>query len=393
MQNFVFSVPTNLVFGVDTHKQVGTWISNYGVKKVLFVYDSGRFLVESGLLDEVRQSLKDAGLEVSELTGVQPNPVLSLVHKGVAQAREAGSEFVLALGGGSTIDTSKAIAAGVPYDGDVWDYFANAIGVHPVFEALPVGVILTISATGSESNAGTMITNEELQVKYGCGGPALYPKFAIMNPQITTSLPPYQTGAGLCDMYSHVAERYFSNTPDTYVIDAMAEGVFRTVREIGPKIMADPKNVTLRGEAMWCASVAHNDIVGVGREQDWASHDMSYELSSIYNLTHGAAVTIMMTAWMKYVYKHDLDRFVRYAKHALGMDVEGKDKETVAREAVEETERFFKSMGMPTRMSEANIPGDRIEEMAEKCVLNRGTIGAFVKLDKDAIVEIYKLAL
>lgn len=391
MNNFNFSIPTNIVFGKGRHKEVGSIVASYGVKKVMLVYDGGKFMVESGLLDEVRTSLKEAGLEVSELTGIKPNPVLSLVHKGIEQAREFGAEFLVAFGGGSTIDTTKAIAAGVPYNGDVWDYFANAIGVHPVFEAMPLGVILTISATGSETNAGTMITNEELHVKYGCGGPALYPKFAILNPEITCTLPRYQTAAGICDMYSHICERYFTNTKNTLAVDAMAEGLFRTIIEIGPKLLEDPTNYDLRAEAMWIATCAHNDTVGVGRVQDWATHDLSYEITNINDLTHGAAVTIMLPAWMKYVYKHDLDRFARYAKNVFG--IENEDKEAAAREAIEKTEAFFRQMGMPVRLSEVGIDESRFEEMADKAVLNRGEIGAFVPLDKEKVIEVYKLAL
>ena len=393
MDNFNFSIPTNLVFGKDRHKEVGSLVASYGVKKVMLVYDSGKFLVESGLLDEVRDSLKGAGLEVTELTGIKPNPVISLVRKGVEQARDFGAEFLVALGGGSTIDTTKAIAAGVPYKGDVWEYFANAIGVHPVFEALPLGVILTISATGSESNAGCIITNEELKQKYGCGGPALYPKFAILNPQITCSLPRFQTAAGVCDMYSHICERYFTNTKNTLAVDAMSEGLFKTILEIGPKLLEDPQNYDLRAEAMWIATVAHNDTVGVGRVQDWATHDMSYEITNINDLTHGAAVVIMLCAWMKYVYKHDLDRFVRYGKNVFGIETEGRDKEEVALEAVEKTEAFFKQMGMPVRLSEVGIDASRFDEMAKKACLNRGEIGAFVPLDEAKVKEIYQLAL
>ncbi len=391
MNNFNFSIPTNIVFGKGRHTEVGGIIASYGVKRVMLVYDGGKFMVESGLLDEVRKSLRDAGLETTELTGIKPNPILSLVHEGIRQAREFGAQFLLAFGGGSTIDTTKAIAAGVPYDGDVWDYFANAIGVHPVFEALPLGVILTISATGSETNAGTIITNEKLKVKYGCGGPALYPKFAILNPEITCTLPPYQTAAGICDMYSHICERYFTNTPDTYAVDAMAEGLFKTIMEIGPMILKDPKNVNLRGEAMWIATVAHNDTVGVGRVQDWATHDLSYEITNINDLTHGAAVTIMLPAWMKYVYKHDLDRFVRYGRNVFGI-TEG-SKEEIALESIARTEKFFSSMGMPVRLNEVGIDESRFDEMSDKVVLNRGTIGAFVPIDKNAAIEIYKLAL
>lgn len=308
MLDFNFCVSTNFIFGKDTHKHVGETAAALGVKKVMLVYDSGQFLKTTGILDAVLDSLKSAGLTVTELTGVLPNPRLGLVREGVKLGRAEQAEMVIALGGGSTIDTAKAIAAGIPYDGDVWDYFSNVMGAHPVFKALPIGVILTIAATGSESSAGCMITNEDGWLKYGCGGPAMRPTFAIMNPEITCSLPAYQTACGIIDMFSHVAERYFTNTPDTYIIDGMAEGLMRSLTEVGPKLMKDLTNYNYRSEVMWAGTVAHNDTVGVGREQDWATHDLSYEISALYDLTHGSAVAIVLYSMWKYVYKHDIAR-------------------------------------------------------------------------------------
>lgn len=393
MLNFDFCVSTNFVFGRDTHKRVGELVSALGVKKVMLVYDSGDFLKTTGLLDTVLDCLRASGLEVTELTGVLPNPRLSLVHKGVELGRENQVEMVVALGGGSTIDTAKAIAAGIPYEGDVWDYFSNVMGAHPVFKALPIGVILTIAATGSESSAGCMITNEDGWLKYGCGGPAMRPTFAIMNPEITCSLPAYQTACGVADMFTHVAERYFTNTPDTYVIDGMAEGLMRSLPEVGPKLMKDLKNYDYRSEVMWAGTVAHNDTVGVGREQDWATHDLSYEISAIYDLTHGAAVSIMLYAWMKYVYKHDIPRFVRYAKHVMGVNTEGKAPEEAALEGIEKTAEFLKTLGVPLHLSEVNIDDSRFEEMADKALAHRETVGFFVPLKKEQIIEIYRMAL
>lgn len=392
MLDFNYSLPTNFIFGKDAHKRVGQVIRDMGYGRVLFVHEDVPFITASGLLGAVLDSLQGAGLTVVEYTGVVPNPRLSLVHKGIAVARENQSDFILALGGGSTIDTAKAIAAGVPYDGDVWDYFANAIGVHPVFSALPLGVILTIAATGSESNAGCMLTNENGNLKQGCGGPALYPKFAIMNPELTCSLPAFQTACGVADMFSHICERYFTNTPNTYIIDGMCEGLMRSLRQVGPLLMQDLTNYDYRAEVMWAGTVAHNDTVGVGREQDWATHDMAHEIQGIYNTTHGAAISIMLPAWMKHVWKHDPDRFVRYARNVMEIDTDSCTKEEAVRKGIEKTGEFFKSLGMPGRLSEIGVDDSRFEEMAEKAVTNRGTIGFFQKLDKNDIISIYNLA-
>ena len=388
MQDFNFCIPTNFIFGKDTHKKVGETVRALGCKKVLVNY-GGTFLQETGLLGVIIDSLKNAGLEVVELDGVLPNPRLSLVYKGIELCRKENVDLVLAIGGGSTIDTCKAIAAGVPYDGDVWDYYRTGA---PVLKALPIGVILTIPASGSESGCGSMITNEDGWLKRGAGGPALYPTFAICNPELTYTLPRVQTACGMADMYTHVCERYFTNTPSTYIIDAMSEGFFRSLMDIAPKLLADPNNYYLRSEVMWMGTIAHNDTLGVGRVQDWATHDMGHEISGMYDTTHAFSMAIMLVAWMKYVHKHDLDRFVRYAKYAFGIDPAGRDKEEVAMEAIEGTEKFMKSLGMPVRLSEINIDDSKFEEMAEKALINKTHIGNFVELKKDDIIKIYELA-
>lgn len=393
MLDFNFCVSTNFIFGKNAQEQVGSTVAALNVKKVMLVYDSGDFLKTTGLLNTVLNSLKASNLEVTELTGVLPNPRLGLVREGIALGRKNQVEMVLALGGGSTIDTAKAIAAGIPYDGDVWEYFSNVMGAHPVFQALPIGVILTIAATGSESSAGCMITNEDGWLKYGCGGPAMRPTFAIMNPEITCSLPAYQTACGVADMFTHVAERYFTNTPDTYVIDGLAEGLMRSLVEVGPKLMNDLTNYDYRAEVMWAGTIAHNDTVGVGREQDWATHDLSYELSALYDLTHGAAVSIILYAWMKYVYKHDIPRFARYAKHVFGIDAGESSLEEAALKGIEKTAEFLRSLGVPLHLSEVDIDDSKFEEMAEKALAHRETVGFFVPLKKDQIMDIYRIAL
>ncbi|MBC5690565.1 iron-containing alcohol dehydrogenase [Mediterraneibacter sp. NSJ-55] len=388
MLDFNFCVPTNFIFGRDTHKKVGETIKGLGYKKVLVNY-GGTFLQETGLLDVVLNSLKNSGLEVVELDGVLPNPRLGLVYRGIELCRAEKVDIVLAIGGGSTIDTCKAIAAGVPYKGDVWDYYMTG---EPVLEALPIGVILTIPASGSESGCGSMITNEENGLKRGAGGPGLYPKFAICNPELTYSLPTVQTACGMADMFTHVCERYFSNTQDTYIIDAMDEGFFRSLIEIAPKLLKDPNNYNLRSEIMWMGTIAHNDTLGIGRVQDWGTHDMGHEISGMYDTTHAFSMSIMLIAWMKYVYTHDIERFVRYAKYAFSIKTEGKTREEIALEGIQSTEMFMKDIGMPVRLSEIGISDTNFEEMADKALIGKEHIGNFVELKKDDIIKIYQLA-
>ena len=355
MLDFNFCVPTNFIFGKGTHTQAGDIMKELGYKRVLVNY-GGNFLQETGLLDVILKSLKNSGLEVTELDGVLPNPRLSLVYQGIDLCRKENIDIVLAVGGGSTIDTCKAIAAGVPYEGDVWDYYMTGA---PVLKALPIGVILTIPASGSESGCGSIITNEANGLKRGAGGPALYPQFAICNPELTYSLPTVQTACGIADMYTHVCERYFSNTPDTYIIDALDEGFFRSLMDVAPKLLADPNNYALRSEVMWMGTIAHNDVLGIGRDQDWATHDMGHELSGTY---------------------------------AFGIFPEDGNEETAALKAIEKTESFMKSIGMPVRLSQLQIDDSKFGEMAEKALIGKTYIGNFVRLQKEDIIKIYELA-
>lgn len=390
MQDFVHCIPTKFIFGKGTHHQVGKEIASLGKKKVMLVHDD--FLTTSGLQATITKDLEDAGLQVYDRGGVKPNPRLSLIHEGIATCKKEDIDFLLAAGGGSVIDTTKAIAAGAVYDGDVWDYYEEKVG--PVTNALPLAVILTIPATGSESNGGSVVTNEDGWMKRAAGGPALYPKFSILNPELTYTLPPFQTACGLVDMFTHTAERYFTNTPNTQVMDAFCEGLFRSIATVGPKLMADPNNYDLRSEVMWMGTVAHNDTVGVGREQDWGTHNIGHEISGIYDITHGVTMGIILCAWMRYVYKHDPDRFMHYGHYVFGHPIEAADKERLALMAIESTEALFKSLGMKLKLSEYGVDDSRFEEMAEKAGIGRGgKVGFFVPLYKDDIVSILKMAL
>lgn len=386
MLNFDFQNKTEIIFGKDTEERVGKEIKKYG-KKVLLHYGGGS-IKRTGLYDRVIKSLKNENVEIIEFDGVMPNPRVSLVREGIKICRENSIDVILAVGGGSVIDSAKAICAGVPYNGDVWDFCIKGIQVE---NPLPLGVILTIPAAGSESSMGTVLTNEEGLYKKSFGSNLLRPKFSILNPELTYTLPAYQTAAGVVDMMIHVFERYFTNTKSVELIDRMSEAVLTTIINNGEKVLENPQGYDARAEIMWAGTLAHNDLLHTGRETDWASHKIEHELSGIYDITHGAGLAIIAPAWMKYVYKHDLDRFVQFANRVWGVDVIG-DRESIALEGIKRMERFFKRIGMPTTLKDAGIIEDRFEEMAEKAVALTGVIGGFVKLDKNDIIEIYKLA-
>ena len=391
MLDFNFSVKTECIFGKGKHHQVGEFIKNHGGTKVLVVYDSGRFLIDSGLLDACLDSIKNAGLEYETLTGILPNPRLSLCYEGIRMCKEDGIDFLLAIGGGSTIDSTKCIAAGAVTDEDVWEAYYQSH--KPALKGLPLGVVLTIPATGSETGSGSVITNENGWLKRSGGGPGMTPTFAVLNPELTYTLPAKQTFAGVADMWTHVSERYFTNTPNTYIMDAECEGLWRALREVAPKLKENPNDYDLRSEVMWIGTIAHNNTVGVGRVQDWGTHAIGHEIGGMYDTTHGIAMAIILIAWMKYVYKHDLDRFVRFAKYAMEIDVEGRDKEEVALEAIQKFEDFMKSLDVPTRLSEVNIDNSRFEELADKALLSVDHVGNFVPLYKQDIINILNLAL
>lgn len=388
MLNFVFSNTTKIIFGRDTEKQVGEEIAEWG-KKVLLHYGGGH-IVRSGLKDIVTNSLKEAGIEYVELGGVKPNPRLSLVNEGIQLCRKQNVDFILAVGGGSVIDSAKAIGIGVPYEGDVWDFYTGKAAAE---ETLPVGVVLTLPASGSEASASSVITNEEGWLKRGCGGSAMRPTFAIMNPELTFSLPPYQTACGLADMMAHVMERYFTSVQDVGLTDRLCEAVLRSIIDYGPVVMEEPENYNARANIMWAGTIAHNDLLHTGRVGDWASHNIEHELSGIYDVAHGAGLAIVFPAWMKYVYRHDVDRFVQFAVRVWGVEQDHYYPERTAIEGIRRLQEFFRQIGLPTTLREAEIPDDRLEEMAVKCTANdTQPQGSFVQLGQADVLEILKLA-
>jgi hypothetical protein len=383
--------PTPLViFGWDAELQVGRRLAAQGAKHVLIHTPAG-FFMNPERYEEVKQSLTQEGIRITELSGVMSNPRLDLIQKGIALCREEKVDFILAIGGGSVIDSGKAIAAGVCYEGDVWDFCLHKAEVQ---KALPLAVILTYPASGSEGGGAAIILNTDGMLKLVMGSPLLYPKIVFMDPVLTFTLPKSLTAFGVVDMYSHIVERYFTPTAGFGVIDSMSEAIFRTLIDIGPKVLDDPANYELRAEIMWIGTIAHNDTVGVGRIPDWGSHTIAHELSGLYDTPHGVTLSIIMPAWMKYVYKHDVDRFYRYATEVFHVDPQGKNKEEVAYASIEKTMEFFTKMGMPTSFSQAGIPSDRLEEMAEKAIASTGNnTGNFVRLTAEDVLKIYQLAL
>lgn len=387
MQNFTFRNTTKIVFGRDTEDEVGEYTALHG-SKVLLHYGGGS-IKKYGTYDKVVKSLEEAGVDYVELGGVEPNPKLSLVKEGIDLAREENVDFILAVGGGSVIDSAKAISVGYFYDGDVWDFFA---GEAEITEALPIGVVLTIPAAGSESSGAAVITKMEGNYKRDIGTELITPRFAIMNPEITFTLPDYQTACGAVDIMAHIMERYFTNTENVELTDRLSESALKTIINNVPKVLEDNEDYAARAEIMWTGTIAHNNLLGTGREEDWSSHGIEHELSGIYDVAHGAGLAVIFPAWMNYVYQHDLERFAQFAVRVWDVDPDFKDLEWTARQGIKKTKEFFSSIGMPVTLEELDIPEDRLKEMAEKATEN-GAIGNFVNLDTEDVLNIYKNAL
>ena len=387
MLNFTFSNTTKIVFGRGVEEQAGKEAAKWG-KKVMLHYGGGH-IVRSGLKDRVVKSLQEAGLEIVEFGGAQPNPRLSLVREGIELARREKVDLILAVGGGSAIDSAKAIGIGVPYDGDVWDFFA---GKADAKESLPLGVVLTIPAAGSEASNSAVVTNEDGWLKVGYGSLVLRPKFALLNPELTFSLPAYQTACGVADMMAHIMERYFTREKDVGFGDHLCESALRSIIQEAPVAIAEPENYGARANIMWASTVAHNDILGVGRSEDWASHNIEHELSAIYDIAHGAGLAIVFPAWMKYVYKQDPDRFVQFAVRVFGVEQDFHNPERTILEGIRRLEDFFRRIGLPVTLADAGIPADRLEEMAEKATAgDTRKLGSFMPLGQEDVLAIYKL--
>lgn len=391
MENFTFYSPTYFVFGKDEERNVGKYVKRFGGTKVLIHYGGGS-VVRSGLLDRVKKSLTDEGLSFVALGGVKPNPRSGLVYEGIALCRKEKVDFVLAVGGGSTIDSSKAIAAGTIYEGDFWDFYSGK----PVEKALPVGTILTIAAAGSEGSPDSVITKEEGMFKRGATGEGLRPTFSILNPALTQTLPPYQTACGITDIMAHLFERYFTNTKDVEVTDRVIEGLLMTMIHEGPKVIANPNDYQARANIMWAGMIAHNNCCGVGREQDWSSHNLEHELSALYDCAHGAGLAVVFPAWMEYTMNHDVMRFAQVASRVWGCAMDFQHPEVTAKAGINAFRAFLKSIGMPQTMAELGGKEEDIPHLAHTAAYGNnqgGTMGGFVVLNEDDMANIYKLML
>ncbi len=389
MENFVFYAPTYFAFGKDTENETGKYVKRFGGTKVLIHYGGGS-VIRSGLMDRVKKSLEAENIEYIELGGVRPNPRSGLVYEGIELCRKENVDFILAVGGGSTIDSAKAIAAGAVYDGDFWDYYEGK----PVEKALPIGTVLTIAAAGSEGSPDSVITKEEGMFKRGGSGEAFRPKFTIMNPALTQTLPAYQTACGITDILAHLYERYLTNTKEVEVTDRMIEALMLTMKNEGPRVIENPDNYEARANIMWAGMMAHNNSCGVGRTQDWTSHDVEHELSALYDCAHGAGLAVVMPAVFTYNMNHDVMRFAQVAERVWGCKMNPENPEETAKAGIEALRQFLISIGMPKNFAELGAKAEDIEVLAHTACYGdgrNGTLGGFVQLSQKDVENIYRL--
>lgn len=389
MNNFSFYSPTEFVFGKGTENECGKYVKKYGGSKVLIHYGSGS-AIKSGLIERVENSLKEQGIEYVLLGGVQPNPRDTLIYKGIELCRKENVDFILAVGGGSCIDSAKGIALGVPYDGDFWDFYGTG---KPVEKALPIGTVLTIAAAGSEGSGASVVTKEEGMLKRDVGSDMLRAKFSVLNPELTQTLPAYQTACGATDIMAHVFERYFTNTLEVEVTDRLCEALLLTMIKETPRVIADPNNYEARANIMWAGTVAHNDIVGVGRSQDWNSHGIEHELSGLYDCAHGAGLAVVMPSWMEFVYKHNVMRFAQMAVRVWGCEMNFENPEETALKGIAAFRKFLHEIGMPINFEELGAKEEDIPVLVEKFGLGDGKTGGFVSLSSEDIANIYRIAV
>ena len=391
MIDFDYWSPTYIAFGKGKETRTGELVRRFGGHKALLLYGGGS-AVKSGLIARVEASLTDAGVPFTKLGGVKPNPRSSLVEEGVRLALAEGVDFMLAVGGGSVIDSAKAIAIGAANGGE-WRrfYVGREVKVRPAIPAaLPVGVVLTIAAAGSEGSTNSIINLEPENLKRGAGSDVLRPKFAVLNPELTMTLPPFQTACGLADMFAHLCERYFSPTPDVALTDNLCEAVMRTVVEESAKVMSNPSDYQARANVMWAGTLAHNDICGAGRVQDWASHGIEHELSALYDCAHGAGLAVVMPAWMTYVHKTDPARFARFARNVFGVGLGAPDSDA-ALAGIAAFRAWLKSLGLPLTFAELGAKEGDIPVLLKTLNLNGNTLGGFQPLAESDVAAIYRL--
>ncbi len=389
MENFTFYSPTFFAFGKETENQAGDYVKRFGGSKVL-IHFGGKSAKSSGLLDRVESSLKKAGIPFVSLGGVKPNPRSGLVYEGIDLCKKEKVDFILAVGGGSVIDSAKAIAAGVVYDGDFWDFYMGK----PIENALPIGTVLTIAAAGSEGSPDSVITKEDGMFKRGASGNAIRPKFSILNPALTQTLPPHQTAAGITDIMAHLYERYLTNSKEVEVTDRLIEALLLTMKHEGPRVIADPNNYEARANIMWAGMMAHNNSCGVGRSQDWNSHNIEHELSALYDCAHGAGLAVTMPAVFKYVMKHDVNSFAKVAVRVWGCQMDFDHPEVTALEGINAFQSFLVSLGMPKNFSELGAKEEDIPKLVDVLCNGdgrTGSISGFVTLSKEDCTKIYQM--
>ena len=388
MENFVYYSPTCFVFGKDTERDTGKYVKRFGGSKVLIHYGGGS-VVRSGLLDRVKKSLNDCSIPFVELGGVKPNPRSGLVYEGIDLCKKENVDFILAVGGGSVIDSSKAIAAGVVYDGDFWDFYQGK----RIEEALPVGTIL-IAAAGSEGSPDSVITKEEGMFKRGASGDAIRPKFSILNPALTQTLPAFQSAAGITDIMAHLYERYLTNSEEVEVTDRLIEGLLLTMVHEGPRVIEDPNNYEARANIMWAGTMAHNNSCGVGRTQDWNSHSIEHELSALYDCAHGAGLAVTMPAVFTYEMSHNVMRFAKAAVRVWGCQMDFEHPEVTAKAGIEALRNFLISIGMPKNFEELGAKEEDIPKLVDVLCNGdgrTGSISGFTTLNEDDCTKIYKM--
>lgn len=391
MNNFTFYSPTKFVFGKNKETETGKLVRQFGGTKVLIVYGGGS-VKRSGLLDRVEKSLEEEGICYVELGGVQPNPIDTKVYEGIELGRKENIDFILPVGGGSSIDTAKAIAVGIPYEGDFWDFY---LGKSDIKAAVPVATVLTIPAAGSEGSGDSVVTKVDGMHKLAIGTELLRPKFSVMNPELTFTLPPHQTAYGIVDMMAHIFERYMTNTQNVEVTDRVAEGILLAIINEAPKVFADPNNYDARANIMWAGTIAHNGLCGVGRQEDWMTHCMEHEVSALNDkVAHGAGLAILFPAWMTFMAKHHPEKVAQLAIRVFNA-APSENLEQVALEGVSELKKFFKSIGMPETLSELGFTEKDVDVMVERFHAHNGNRveGVYYTMTPDVVKEIYTIAL
>jgi len=399
MRDFNFLCPTSMIVGKDKELETGKWVRHYGGSRVLVHHDSG-YVKESGLVERIKKSIADEGLTVFELGGVVPNPRLKKIYEGIELGKKENIDFIIAVGGGSVIDSAKGIGLGIPYDGDVWDFYLEEDGAWKEVpqEAVPKGIVLTMPASGSETSFSSVVTKEDELLKRFCDNDLNRPLFTINNPELTMSLSKFQTACGILDIFSHSFERYFTKDQGNELTDRLCEAIFITCMDCGRKLLDNLQDYDARASIMVAGSLSHNGLTGMGRQDDWAAHFLEHELSGEFDVTHGVGLAVIMPAWMKYVYKEHPEIFVKFATRVMGCTYDYDNPENTILEGIARFELFIQTLGLKTQMSEVDELPEMTEEvmwkMARRVRVNNdvGTIGWFKKLTHEDMVNIYKLA-